>query len=87
MAILNRNVVFRCGAGCILTLGVCVRVARWSFWIGMWCFVVARAAFLKVGVRVRVVRWPFWIVARCLVVAGAPLPKAGVACILKDMML
>ena len=55
VAILNRNVVFRCGAGCILKLGVCVRVARWSFWIGMWCFVVVRAA-LKVGVCVCVVR-------------------------------
>ena len=55
VAILNRNVVFRCGAGCILKLGVCVRVARWSFWIGMWCFVVVRAA-LKVGMCVRVVR-------------------------------
>ena len=28
VAILNRNVVFRCGAGCILKLGVCVCVWR-----------------------------------------------------------
>ena len=48
----------------------------------MWCFVVARAAFLKVGVRVRVVRWPFWMVARWLVVAGAPLCARGAVIIL-----
>ena len=51
VAILNHNMVFRCGAGCILKLDVCVRVARWSFWTGMWCFVVVvPAAFLKVGI-------------------------------------
>ena len=45
VAIFDRNVVSRCGAGCILKPGVRARVARWPFWIVTWCFVVAPAAF------------------------------------------
>ena len=66
--ILDRNVVFSCGASNISSHFVRVRVARCAFWIVTWYFVVvpAAAAFQSfcvcVCVSVHVAVCAFWIV-------------------------
>ena len=43
--ILDRNVVYSCGASNIFNHFARVRVARCTFWIVAWCFLVAPATF------------------------------------------
>ena len=83
MAIFDRNVVSRCGAGCIFEAGrvcACGAVAILNRNVVFRC---GAGCILKLGVCVRacgVMRWPFLMVTRCLVVAGAPLPRLACMC-------
>ena len=62
--ILDRNVVYSCGASNIFNHFARVRVARCTFWIVTWCFLVvpAAAAFQSFCVCVHVAVCAFWIV-------------------------
>ena len=57
--ILDRNVVFSCGASNIFNHFARVRVARCTFWIVTWCFLVvpAAAAFQSFCVCVCLCMW------------------------------